>query len=95
MNTPETAVRAIAHFVGGNNILKMTPFGNGHINDTYMVEVQENGKKKKLILQRINHEIFKSLETVLENIQKVTTHLRKKIEEAGGDCYGETLTLIP
>lgn len=82
MNTLERANQAMKHFVGENDTFQMSPFGNGHINDTYMVEVQSGAEHKKLILQRINHEIFRSPESVMENIEKVTTHLRKKIAAA-------------
>lgn len=94
MNTLEKATEAIKHFVGEEDILRMEPFGNGHINDTYKVTVQEGDEQKNLILQRINHEIFKSPEQVMENIRKVTAHLQEKIKNAGGDCERETLNVI-
>lgn len=72
------------------------PFGNGHINDTYLLEFQlENGEERKIILQRMNTSIFKEPVMVMENIMNVTAHLRKKIEENGGDPLRETLNVIP
>eukprot|EP00554_Chaetoceros_debilis_P014589 CAMPEP_0194122264 /NCGR_PEP_ID=MMETSP0150-20130528/49936_1 /TAXON_ID=122233 /ORGANISM="Chaetoceros debilis, Strain MM31A-1" /LENGTH=372 /DNA_ID=CAMNT_0038815027 /DNA_START=33 /DNA_END=1147 /DNA_ORIENTATION=+ len=84
------------------------PFGSGHINDTYKVRTnfindnsssgQDDGvgvKERLYILQRINHEIFTRPVEVMENIQRVTEHLRKKIISRGGDPERETLTLIP
>lgn len=65
------------------------PYGNGHINDTYFV-----GVEKELILQRINHNIFKEPEKVMENITAVTEFLKKKIASEGGDPLRETLTVI-
>lgn len=90
----ETAKRAASHFFKEGDIISITPFGNGHINDTFKVEVQNGADRQNMVLQRINHEIFKSPEMVMENIQKVTEHLRGKIMEAGGDCDRETLTII-
>ena len=66
------------------------PYGNGHINDTYLVE-----SEPCTILQRINTSIFKKPDEVMANIAAVTAHLRKKIIAAGGDPNRETLTLIP
>lgn len=65
-------------------------YGNGHINDTYLCE-----SSPRYILQRINSNVFKKPEEVMENIYNVTEHLRKKIKAAGGDVDRETLTVIP
>ncbi len=67
-----------------------SPYGNGHINDTYLVETEP-----RTILQRINTAIFKKPDEVMANIAAVTAHLRKKIIAAGGDPTRETLTLVP
>ena len=66
------------------------PYGNGHINDTYLVD-----GTPRTILQRINTAIFKKPDEVMANIAAVTAHLRKKIIAAGGDPNRETLTVIP
>ena len=64
-------------------------YGNGHINDTYLVETPG-----KFIVQRINKTVFPHHEYVMENIMGVTDFLRKKIEAAGGDPDRETLTFV-
>lgn len=66
------------------------PYGNGHINDTYLVPTEP-----PVILQRINTDVFSSPADVMENILAVTAHLRKKIIAAGGNPERETLTVIP
>ena len=65
-------------------------YGNGHINDTYIVHSQPN-----YILQRINKNVFTNPPAVMENIQGVTEFLRKKIIAEGGNPDRETLNLIP
>ena len=65
-------------------------YGNGHINDTYIVHAQPD-----YILQRINKKVFTDPPAVMENIKGVTEFLRKKIEAEGGDPERETLNLIP
>ncbi len=65
------------------------PYGNGHINDTYL------STPTRYILQRINTNIFTDPEALMENIEKVTAFLGKKIAAAGGNPTRETLTVIP
>ena len=64
-------------------------YGNGHINDTYIVHSQPD-----YILQRINKKVFTNPPAVMENIQGVTEFLRRKIIAEGGDPDRETLNLI-
>lgn len=72
------------------------PYGSGHINDTYAATFQENaGNAIRYIIQRINHNVFKSPEQLMQNIEGVTKHLRKRIEKAGGNPERETLNIIP
>ena len=67
------------------------PYGNGHINDTFLT-VAENGKR--YILQRINHMIFTRPDQIMENILRVTTHIRKKVEAEGLDAERCTLSVV-
>ena len=71
------------------------PYGLGHINDTYVVSyVQKNELIIRYILQRINTNVFKTPENLMENIKNVTTYLKEKIIARGGDSERETLNLI-
>lgn len=65
------------------------PYGNGHINDTFLVK---NGAE--YILQRINKNVFTRPDLMMENIVAVTSYLREKIAARGGDPDRETLTVI-
>lgn len=70
------------------------PYGSGHINDTFKVATSESDANN-YILQKINHHIFKNVPQLQDNILRVTTHLRKKIEKIpGADPEREILTLI-
>lgn len=70
-------------------------YGNGHINDTFLLVYDlGEGKIKRWILQRMNHEIFTKPVELMENVLKVTSFLRKKILAAGGDPERETLTVL-
>lgn len=69
-------------------------YGSGHINDTFCLISEEEGKEYKVILQRMNHEIFKQPVELMENILNVTAYLRRQILNQGGDPERETLNVI-
>ena len=54
------------------DILKIEPFGNGHINNTYLVRV----KTGKFILQRVNPTVFKT-DILVSNAEKLIPALEK------------------
>ena len=72
--------RAIAHFQYEGRLIQDVPFGNGHINDTYLLtfEVKRMGILK-VILQKMNKNVFKNPVELMENILGVTSSVREKI----------------
>lgn len=80
-------------FVG--ELVDVRPYGSGHINDTYLVTLKENDEEKKVILQRMNKSIFTKPVELMENVLGVTSYLRERIIENGGDPERETLNVIP
>ncbi|MCL1892947.1 MAG: aminoglycoside phosphotransferase family protein [Holophagaceae bacterium] len=71
------------------------PYGNGHINDTFVVVFDQGGTIVKYIVQRINDNIFTEPVRVMENIIHVTQHIRKKAEAKGiEDISRRVLTLV-
>lgn len=87
---------AIANFNFTGRLKDRRPFGSGHINDTYLLtfEIGDMGDMSA-ILQRMNREIFTQPVELMENIVGVTSYLREKIIENGGDPERETLNIIP
>jgi hypothetical protein len=71
-----------------------TPFGSGHINDTYCAVFHQAGVPVRHILQRINQNVFKNPVALMENIQRVTSHLAAQMADEP-DCSRRVLTLIP
>ena len=72
------------------------PYGSGHINDTFKVAYDENGREVHYIRQRVNHSIFKDVPALMDNIGRVTRHQRTKFEGTGvGDLDRRVLTLVP
>lgn len=83
-------------FLFDGDFIYAEPFGCGHINATYAVYFRRETKPPvRYILQAVNTTIFTDPQGLMENIQGVTSHLRKKILEQGGNPERETLTLIP
>lgn len=71
-------------------------YGSGHINDTFLVSTvsDKDGAAKHFILQRMNDHVFKHPDLLMENILKVTEHIKKKIVASGGDYERETLNVV-
>jgi len=70
----------VRHFQFEGNLLEANPYGFGHINDTYTAWFRRaDGVVHRYLLQRINHNVFKNPEELMQNIERVTIHLRKKI----------------
>jgi len=84
---------AIAAFIADNNhLIEKKTYGNGHINDTFLLRCNTpENQEKKYILQRMNHDIFKNPPQLMENVVHVTTYLRKIILSQGGNPERETL----
>ena len=78
----EFALEAVRHFEFSGTLTDVRPFGNGHINDTYLAEYDIFGMGNvKVIIQRMNRNVFKQPEELMENIVNVTEFLKKKIEK--------------
>jgi len=71
----------LSQFQIENSITLVEPFGNGHINDTFIAK--DNKGEAKYVLQRINHQIFKDVDMLQKNMNTVTSHIREKLIAAG------------
>jgi len=65
---------ALKGFVIEGDVESIAPYGEGHINSTFLAVTT----KKKYILQKINTVVFKKPENVMNNILLVTEFIRKK-----------------
>ncbi len=70
---------AISLFHIDGNILDYHRYGNGHINDTYLVVTD----KEKYIFQRINHLVFSNVERLMHNQELVTKYLAERLKKLG------------
>ena len=60
------------------------PYGNGHINSTFLVQT-ENGTR--YILQRLSEEAFKNVPELMENISGIAQFLDAKAKAEGTPCH--------
>lgn len=88
----QQAINAFAY--QGTNV-HAEPYGSGHINDTFLVTQEIGGELHRIVIQRINTDIFKRPDQVMDNIEKVTNYLRKVLVDEGKNPARGTLQLLP
>ena len=72
------------------NLKKQT---NGNINKTYIATYIENGKENKYLIQQINDYVFKNPYELMDNIEGVTSYIKKQFENQH-DNEHKTLDVI-
>lgn len=81
---PETdLLRVAGQFALDGDVISITPYGDGHINVTYLVATD----RARYILQKMNTMVFPDTANLMRNIELVTAFLR--------DEGQETLQLVP
>jgi len=71
------------------------PYGSGHINDTFVLLLDQAGTPVRYILQRINDRIFKDVPALMSNISRVTEHALGRLREEGNpDSSRRSLVLL-
>ena len=84
----------INQFQVNGKVIYCDKYGEGHINDTYLVILEENNEKTQYILQRINHNVFKDVEGLMNNIYNVTNHIKNILIKENKDVCKEVLNVI-
>lgn len=96
MNTEEFDFKGIyKQFSINGEYVKCVRYGEGHINDTFKLTVNDDGKTINYILQRINNRLFTDVDKLMRNIGLVTSFCRKSVEKRGGDPMRECLNVVP
>lgn len=75
--------------------LEGSPYGSGHINDTFAVAYRQGTARVRYIHQRINQRVFQDVPALMSNIERVTAHVRAALERAGVRDPRAALTLVP
>ncbi len=90
----ENIQNVLKRFAFGGELISCKEFGSGHINKTYIATYEENGVRQRYVVQKVNGNVFKNIDELMENVFAVTSYLRKIIEANGGDPDRETLHFI-
>lgn len=85
-------IQTAEKFALTGNIVNIENFGCGHINTTFLIKTDAN---REYILQKINTTVFKAPDELMDNMVRVTKHLRNETVKAGGNPEREVLNIIP
>ena len=82
-------------FVFDGEFVKSSQLFDGHINNTYVFDFDNNGEINRYLVQELNTYVFKQPEALMGNVVSVTEYIRKKVIEQGGDVKRECLQVFP
>jgi Ser/Thr protein kinase RdoA (MazF antagonist) len=77
----ETAenLRSIAEqFVHQGQVTQIQAFGNGNINDTFLVSL-DDANQTRFVLQRINTQVFRQPQQVMQNMSIYSAHVQQRL----------------
>lgn len=77
----EQALILSDHYGLGQNEITIKPIGNGHINTTLLL----SSPTKRLVVQKLNTQVFPDSNALVSNARKIEMHLNKKV--AQGDYH--------
>ncbi len=77
--------RIVGQFRIYGDFLSAESYGTGHINDTFLVTCSQAGRIVRYCLQRINHSVFQNPPDLMNNVVRVTEHIRKKRKQADAE----------
>ena len=80
MNTTDI----LGKFLLDSSPVSCEPYGNGHINSTFLVTTE---KGTRYILQRLSEEAFKDVPALMENISGIAKFLDAKAKAEGTPCH--------
>lgn len=86
--------RICSKFALYGDFLVAVPFGGGHVNDTFQLTFDQGGVRLHYVLQRINRNVFRKPEQVMENMDRVTRHLLAKIHAERVETRKRTIRLL-
>jgi aminoglycoside phosphotransferase (APT) family kinase protein len=72
------------------------PYGSGHINETLLAVFDDGSGPVRFVQQRINGQVFREPEKVMENVARVSAHLLAALEREGApERERRALVLVP
>ena len=91
----DQCLSVIEHFSLPGEFVSIEPFGEGHIHDTWVVRYDTPAAPRRYILQRLNVNVFRTPDALMDNIIRVISHIRTKLKALNiPDADRRTLTLV-
>ena len=98
--TPFPLINIAQQFVRHGIVISVNPLGNGNINSTFLVKVRpaaiglaSSTAPAKFVLQRINAQVFRQPELVIQNMAVLSAHLTE--QGVSPDRRWETPIILP
>jgi len=94
MQISDSHIRHVSrHFQMPGKLVSLRRLGHGHINDTYLLTYERQKRFLHLVLQRINHNVFRNPEALMSNFERILAHLHVVWEKP--DSANRPPQLIP
>ena len=90
MRSIESLFRVLKEFFDTDNILDISEIKTGHINSTYLVEFPDC----RYILQLLNSNVFPSPFGVMNNVNLITEHIKKRVVYEGRNLQKSVLNFV-
>lgn len=92
----DRARQAASSFAVYGDFAGIEAYGTGHINATFRFTMDQGGRTVRYLLQRINTSIFRDPEGLMDNVVRVTEHLRRRLAAEGRtELSRRALTVVP
>lgn len=95
MGPQERLVKSLGDFSIAGKFVSLEELKRGHIHNTFVSTWEQDGVAVRYVHQQINRSIFRDVEGLMNNIERVTGHIRSKIEASGNVPGDTTLSIIP
>jgi Ser/Thr protein kinase RdoA (MazF antagonist) len=79
IHNTENLITIAQQFTLQENITNVQQFGSGNINDTFLVTL-DSAQEKHFILQRINTQVFRQPQLVMQNIRAFSEHVQNRLK---------------
>jgi aminoglycoside phosphotransferase (APT) family kinase protein len=79
----EKAREVVAHFEISGDLEDIQPFPRGHIHNTLVSRWRQQGSVQRFLHQQLNEVVFRDIDGLMHNIERVTRHLQDHPSAAG------------
>ncbi|MEH1813896.1 MAG: aminoglycoside phosphotransferase family protein [Nostoc sp.] len=76
----ENLVAIANQFAQQGKVTGVKAFGSGNINDTFLATL-DSSKEQHFVLQRINTQVFRQPQLIMQNMRTLTEHVQKRLQD--------------